>query len=134
MELTKERMMEVAKTLYERGFCLGDTCCKHCEKVQAVESREVIGFYNRVIELLQADADRRCVVLPCKVGEKLYILDGVIKPILEYELIYPEVAFNSEVNIIFHEKLDGINELIGKTVFLTREEAIAALKGGAEDA
>lgn len=69
MEMTKERMLEIAEILYSRDFCFGDSCCKHCEKVQAVDSRDVICFYNRVIDLLKADADGRLVLLPCKVDD-----------------------------------------------------------------
>lgn len=120
MELKKERMLEIAEILYSRDFCFGDSCCKHCEKVQAVDSRDVICFYNRVIDLLQADADGRLVLLPCKVGEKVFAIYTSIK------------GTNPMICRVSFE--ESMIPLFGKYVFLTREEAEAALEkmGGGE--
>ena len=73
---------------------------------------------NRLRELAEADKDGRCVVLPCKVGTKVYrirykIADYPDKPDLEIA----DTWFTPEYR-----------EDIGKTVFLAREEAEKALQ------
>ena len=69
--------------------------------------------YTRLRKLAEADKDGRVVVPPCKVGDKLY-----------------EVTGRKTISVYFvWQSLSGINAgEIGKTVFLTREEAEKALK------
>ena len=74
-------------------------------------------------DLIKAEQDGRLVVLPCKVGDKVYQTDGVRL----YESTVRSLIFDTE-NVAFDEGA------IGKTVFLTREEAALALKGGESDA
>ena len=68
---------------------------------------------DRMKELAEADKDGRLVVLPCKVGDTVYILrrtfDGA-DVVGETELWWTDIP------------------QIGKTVFLTREEAEKALE------
>ena len=68
---------------------------------------------DRLEELAEADKDGRLVALPCKVGDTVYILrrtfDGA-DVVGETELWWTDIP------------------QIGKTVFLTREEAEAALE------
>ena len=68
---------------------------------------------NRLRELAEADKDGRVVVLPCKVGDTVYILRR---------------AFDG-ADVVGETELwwDDIPQL-GKTVFLTREEAEKALR------
>ena len=60
--------------------------------------------------------DYGVIVPPCKVGDKVYQTDGV----RVYESTITDVIYNT-CNIAFDERA------IGKTVFLTREEAEVAL-------
>ena len=90
----------------------------------------------RLRELAEADRDGRCVVLPCKVGDTVYVITKVFNG-------------NKIERAIGSRKIDGISgnalnpvwvvskqpyELhffpseFGKTIFLTREEAEVALK------
>lgn len=89
---------------------------------------------ERIRELLKADKAGRLVVLPCKVGDRLYEVTGR-KTISVYEVR----AIRVELFGLFIEwgivegfvwqSLAGINTgEIGKTVFLTREEAGKALE------
>lgn len=89
---------------------------------------------SRLRELAEADKDGRCVVLPCKVGEKIYYLNG--KYIIQVEVVGYKVdetgawlfigeTYNPETNRAYHCDLE--TERIGKTVFLTREEAERAM-------
>lgn len=95
---------------------------------------------DRLRELAEADKDGRVVVLPCKVGEKLWVIgrDNVPR---EMALEAPDIrtVCTDEDNLCMstcNRKPDGFcvyrlrndGASIGKTVFLTREEAEAALE------
>lgn len=69
---------------------------------------------DRLRELAQADKEGRCVVLPCKIGDFVYL----IKRKLDGSDCVQKAEF----------WWSDIPE-IGKTVFLTREEAEDALEG-----
>lgn len=89
---------------------------------------------ERIIELLKADRDGRLAVLPCKVGDTLYEVTGR-KTISEYrvkairvELFCVFIEWEIEKGFVW-QSLSGIAQgEIGKTVFLTREEAEKALE------
>lgn len=89
---------------------------------------------DRMKELTKADKDGRLVVLPCKVGDRLYEVTGR-KTISVYrvkairvELLGLFIEWDIVEGFVW-QSLSGINaEEIGKTVFLTREEAEKALK------
>ena len=98
---------------------------------------------DRLRELVEADREGRCVVLPCKVGRSLWVHDKDGKP-REMELDPPDIRCHcrDEDNLCmalcgakktgvcaYRLRNDGTD--IGKTVFLTREAAEAALKGEA---
>ena len=89
---------------------------------------------ERIRELLKADKDGRLVVLPCKVGDRLYEVTG-----RKTISVYKVKAIRVELFGLFIEwdivegfvwqSLSGINAgEIGKTVFLNREEAEKALE------
>lgn len=87
--------------------------------------------FKRVVELLEAEKDGRLVVLPCKVGDVVFGFHGE-------KTILPMVAKWIETNTDgwciaaqytpMAPKFYRFSDF-GKTVFLTREEAEAALKG-----
>ena len=89
---------------------------------------------ERIRELLKADKDGRLVVLPCKVGDRLYEVTG-----RKTISVYKVKAIRVELFGLFIEwdivegfvwqSLSGINAgEIGKTVFLSRKEAEKALE------
>ena len=89
---------------------------------------------ERIRELLKADKDGRLVVLPCNVGDRLYEVTG-----RKTISVYKVKAIRVELFGLFIEwdivegfvwqSLSGINAgEIGKTVFLSREEAEKALE------
>ncbi len=95
---------------------------------------------DRLCDLAEADRDGRVVVLPCKVGDTLWVTgrDNVPR---EMELEAPDIrtVCTDEDNLCMstcNRKPDGFCAYrlrndgadIGKTVFLTREEAEAALE------
>ena len=83
---------------------------------------------ERIRELLKADKDGRLVVLPCKVGDKLYrVFDGNISEHEVQNMKY--FARQGRLGIDMTSFFPDAGRLIGKTVFLTREEAEKALEG-----
>ena len=74
---------------------------------------------KHLAELAQAKQDGRLVVLPCKVGDTVYQIDA--ERVYESEVKW--IIFDCD-DIAFDERA------IGGSIFLTREEAEAALKGG----
>lgn len=95
---------------------------------------ESLCSYTRLRELAEADKNGRVAVLPCKVGDRLYEVTG-----RKTISVYKVRAIRVELFGLFIEwdivegfvwqSLSGINAgEIGKTVFLTREEAEKALE------
>lgn len=97
-------------------------------------------LHRKLGEWIDADASGRLVVLPCKVGDTLWVTgrDNVPR---EMELEAPDIrtVCTDEDNLCMsmcNRKPDGFCAYrlrndgadIGKTVFLTREEAEAALE------
>ncbi len=141
MELTKERMLEIAKRRKDCDFCFTPEPCSECERGLKAENDELWEFYDRVIELLQADADGRCVVLPCKIGDSAWAITNYYGKKKPKEGIISEIYFMQDMRIAVALKGIARGE-IGKNIFLTKEEALAelheqwekGLKGGAENA
>ena len=100
---------------------------------------ELKAHYERIEKREDADSEGRLVVLPCKVGDTVYCI------LEDSPVYYPETNgwYISEETVheittkgvILHEVEDGASvyvelfDQIGKTVFLTREEAERALEG-----
>ena len=80
------------------------------------------GNANRIIELAEADKAGRVVVLPCKVGDTVYLI--VTKRARVY---MPEFSFVKKSRLTF-SNMERVLRDFGKTVFLTREEAEKALE------
>ena len=107
------------------GYCFGDPGdCIFKDEIklyEAVKSIEGIVPFDRLLELACADKAGQLVVLPCKVGDTVYQIDA-------------ERVYESEVKWIIFDCNDiAFDErAIGVSIFLTREEAEAALaqKGG----
>ncbi len=78
---------------------------------------------DRLRELAEADRDGRLVVLPCKVGDTVYLI--VTKRARNYT---PEFRFVKKSRLTFLN-MERILQDFGKEAFLTREEAEKALEG-----
>ena len=110
-ELCTDEVAELARTLH-----------------RAIESGEA----DRIRDLLQAEYEGRLVVLPCKVGDHVWAdgREAIVVWFFGYKTeryLHAQFFDNAKhTDIPFYE--------IGKTVFLTREDAEAALKGGESDA
>ena len=103
-------------------------------KLMRLADLESLCSYDRLHELAEADKDERVAVLPCRVGDKLYEVTG-----RKTISVYKVRAIRVELFGLFIEwdivegfvwqSLAGVSAgEIGKTVFLTREEAEKALE------
>ena len=91
------------------------------------------GGISRVRVLAEADKDGRLVVLPCKVGQRVFALLDTDKHISECEV--KQIGMGNKIGFIGLEPIGargreyGVSlNGFGKTVFLTREEAEKALE------
>ena len=106
----------------------------HCECYETIKSS--MAYYvgtldgakvkipNRLRELAEADKDGRCVVLPCKVDDVLYAAESA--PVIPLHVM--EVAIYLALEGEDGGDYERISN-IGKTVFLTHEEAERAMEG-----
>lgn len=94
---------------------------------------------DRLRELAESDKDGRLVVLPCKVGDTVWVTRNpwtgklLKKPLDAYVNGMKMYSHGLYVNLLFDtRKINGTRDYeinhIGKTVFLTREEAEKALE------
>lgn len=88
---------------------------------------------GRLRELAEADKNGRVVVLPCKVGQRVFALLDTDKHISECEV--KQIGLGNEIGFVGLEPIGargreyGVSlNGFGKTVFLTREEAEKALE------
>lgn len=91
-----------------------------------------IGSYDRLRELAVADQEGNVIVLPCKVGHRVFALLDTDKHISECEV--KQIGLGNEIGFVGLEPIGargreyGVSlKGFGKTVFLTREEAEKAL-------
>ena len=85
------------------------------------------GGIDRLRELAEADKDGRVVVRPCKIGDVLYRASpsGVVVHRVA-NMVYRELTSRWYIDTI--PNLPYASEELGKTTFLTREEAEKALE------
>lgn len=113
------------------------------QKIQAAierlaEIEDIIGDdydLDRLRELVEADRDGRCVVLPCHIGDPVFMGTGLVK-ITGYEEDICDGFYIARDGILQvkaqnYKGNHGTYGVIGKTAELTREAAEAALKGEA---
>lgn len=134
----------------KKDFC---ECIESCQKCKFAKGNGVIIGYiahdvlatlfgnyydmDRLKEIVEADRDGRCVVLPCKVGDTVYLND-----IVEYEIddagnnqyltvsgtvTNITICDDKKIKIKCKESGNYI-WILEETVFLTREKAEAALR------
>ena len=115
------------------------TCKELAEAAYAfifLKEYKSLGTIDPIRELLKAEKDGRLVVPPCKVGDAVWIKgdkfpaeieeiritdDGIYFAYVEYDRGYEETEVWDNCEFTLSD--------IGKTVFLTREEAEKALEG-----
>ena len=88
---------------------------------------------SRLVELAEADKDGCAIILPCKVGQRVFALMDTDKHISECEV--KQIGLGNEIGFVALEPIGARGREygvalkgFGKTVFLTREEAEKALE------
>jgi hypothetical protein len=100
-------------------------------KLMRLADLESLCSYTRLRELAEADKDGRLVVLPCKVGDTVYF--ALLGRIIEKQ-VFSIVSFSNSTRIYCGGTSEYFRpEDIGKTFFLTREEAEKALEAMKDD-
>lgn len=108
-------------------------------KLMRLADLESLCNYTRLRELAEADKDGRLVVLPCKAGDTVYEVTSR-KTISEYrvkairvELFCTFIEWDIVAGFVDKSIFGVPVDEIGKTVFLTREEAENALGAMKDD-
>ncbi len=91
---------------------------------------------DRLEEICKAEKEGRCQVLPCLMDKPIWviekgkIIEGVLIQIMyRYNQQYPKMIIKAGASILQSGvRIDRYANQIGKTVFLTRFEAEAALE------
>ena len=112
--------------------CISDDILKVARSLRKmIESGEM----DKVEDLLKAEAEGRLIVVPCKARGKVWLIEWWNRRGEWEKLSAPinrnVIYFSIEVDGVYaHFKEGALNtKYFGKTVFLTREEAEAALEG-----
>ena len=141
----KDIFRKMARDLYGRLKAYEDRGCAPEEVLPKDKADEIalnlmrladlesLCSYTRLRELAEADKDGRVVVLPCKVGQRVFALMDTDKHISECEV--KRIGMGNEIGFIGLEPIGARGREygvalngFGKTVFLTREEAEKALE------
>ena len=124
------------KQVWERLKAYEDTglspiACEESAKIDK-ELSECGYSISRMVELMCADQEGRVIVLPCKVGHRVFALLDTDKHISECEV--KQIGLGNEIGFVGLEPIGARGQEygvalkgFGKTVFLTREEAEKAL-------
>ena len=132
---SQRKVWERLKDYEDTGLTPAEVRSMHGEWQAMMSMLNSIGGYDRLRELAEADEDGRVMVLKCKPGDTVYLIkflylwaDSPIEAKVEkvanyvmHDLLYTAVTRN-EVMRSF------VGTDVGKTVFLTREEAEKALE------
>ena len=109
IELSKERMLEMAKKLASMDFC--------------PEQRV---FYKNILRMVKADVEGRLLVLPCRVGDTVY---EIIEETAPNHYFYINEWKVQDVSMKAVKYADEWESYDYENLYFTREEAEAALEG-----
>ncbi len=108
IEISKERMLEMAKKLASMDFC--------------PEQRV---FYKNILRMVKADTEGRLLVLPCKVGDTVY---EIIEETVPNRYFYINEWKVQDVSMRAVKYADEWESYDYENLYFTREEAEAALE------
>ena len=128
----------------ERLTVSGATTQRDIDKLLELSNENQFGrneAYYKLQRYEDLEEQGRLITLPCKIGDTVYEVQEIRKRIQEYTVIS---VHHSHCSTLFgwtlkdgkgvYSNLNGFEEhAIDKTVFLTKEEAEAALKGAEND-
>lgn len=119
------------------GYVLCDRCYKKMDGIREDSIKEILGDnydLDRLKEMVESDREGRCVVLPCKLHDKVFFVENGCVKETEVDSFHNWTSGRWKISTHTDRMFDhwkgyeidfsGIN----KTVFLTREEAEAALE------
>lgn len=113
IEISKERMLEMAKKLASMDFCPE-------QKV----------FYKNILRMVKADVEGRLLVLPCKVGDTVYEILEETVPNHHFYINEWKVQDVSTQSIKYADEWESYDY---ENLYFTREEAEAALERRRKD-
>jgi len=108
IEISKERMLKMAKKLASMDFC--------------PEQRV---FYKNILRMVKADTEGRLLVLPCKVGDTVY---EIIEEIVPNRYFYINEWQVQDVSTQSIKYADEWEQYDYENLYFTREGAEAALE------
>lgn len=110
--------------------CWSQENCTQTVVDRLAEIEDILGNeydLDRLRELVKADREGRCVVLPCKVGDILWSFSIYSSKV--YSFAVTDTATLNGKTVINTDRMFSIRENdFGETIFKTREEAESALK------
>lgn len=134
----KDIFRKMARDLYGRLKAYEDTglepeavetvklalCAKHMVDLETLNNTPI----SRLVELAEAERDGRVVVLPCKVGDGLWTFCS--HPVEQvYSFTVTDISTLNGRTLLNTSRCGVMDARdVGKTVFLTREEAKKALQ------
>ena len=122
------------KQVWERLKAYEDSRLSPQACAEAREIEETLSGYDysisRMVELMKADKDGRVVVLPCKVGDRVYIPDIESKTVANVRVQGISITSKSRVVLHFggHPVESAWGDRCGIDWFITIEEAEKALR------
>jgi hypothetical protein len=101
------------------------------EAMQYADNRKDIGELHKPYEEYIAEylIDNNTIVTPCKVGDMTYILGKFTGQVIPTEVTGFYYGKNKVILQLDNGTVTDVDIQLGKTVFLTKEEAEKALKG-----
>ena len=123
---TQKEVWERLKAYEDAG--LSPQACANAREIEETLSGCDYSI-SRMVELMKADKDGRVLILPCKVGDMAYwVHNGVITGCHVYR-----IQVNRKGTFVFLKSTIShggfrTDACLGKTVFLSREEAEKALQ------
>lgn len=135
-EAVKERAMEIywkLKKYEDTGLTPEEVLIMSAEWCAMMSVLNSIGSYDRLRELAEADKEGRVVVLPCRVGDGLWTF--CTHPVEQvYSFTVTDISTLNGRTMLNTSRCGVIDARdVGKTVFLTREEAEKALEEAKRD-
>ena len=123
---TQKEVWERLKAYEDAG--LSPQACAEAREIE--ETLSGCGYsISRMVELMKADKDGRLVVLPCRQGDELWTYGNFPQGREVYRFTVSDVSTLNGRTVLNTLGLGTIRpENIGKTVFLSREEAEKALQ------
>jgi hypothetical protein len=119
---------ETTDCVVERIGCPYYENTDDCKDELLFDAADLIEAQLELQELAKAKAEGRLVVLPCKVGTRVWVIgqdcDLCHDMYTEEPCLFGDCEYRKVIESVF---LPGMTDEFGKTVFLTREEAEKAI-------